>query len=93
MHNIELACWRNGIGQPNAVGEQLPIDEDGDVPSQAVLIVKNVAPQLPVVGQSDVERLTDGLSRHGGRATGGEFLQVIGEVDGSHGMGSIARRD
>ncbi len=70
----------HGIGEPRAVADHPPVDEDGHVLAQRRLVVEHVAARLRVVCEDMVENLAHGAPG-GFRLRAGDMALDVGRED------------
>src|SRR5262249_26548671 len=91
LEYVDGACVCDGVGQPGAVADHLPVDEDRHVTAQRRLVIEHIAARLRVVREHLLQHITHG--RPGGfrrRATD-MTLDIGREDDLGHQLRSVWR--
>jgi len=76
LHDENLTARRDGVSEPNAIGDQFTVDEDRDMLADFSLIVEDVAAKPWIAAKHQLERF-----RHGSRLDfGGRALDMSLQV-------------
>src|SRR5262245_58376073 len=63
LHHVDLAVRRQGIAETGTVAQAQTVDEDGQVPTQAALVIQQVAAQFRRFDEHRVEGARQGIGR------------------------------